>query len=79
MRIAERTRNTTWDREKLSSLGTPELRQMLLNAQRLNEPEIAALCDELLGERPRGRAPVRKPKAKISKIAKPATAKSEEE
>lgn len=69
MRIAERTRNTTWSRERISALGTPELRQLLANAQRLNEPEIAALCDELLGARPRGRAPVRKPKSKLGKLA----------
>jgi hypothetical protein len=75
MRVAERTRNTTWSRERISALGTPELRQLLANAQRLNEPEIAALCDELLGARPRGRAPVRKPK---SKAGKPAAVKSAE-
>jgi hypothetical protein len=69
MRIAERTRNTTWSREKIEALGTPELRQLHANALRLNEPEIAALCDELLGARPRGRPPVRKPKVKGAKLA----------
>ena len=75
MRIAERTRNTTWSRERIEALGTPELRQLHANALRLNEPEIAALCDELLGARPRGRAPVRKAKAKGAKAA---TVKSDE-
>jgi hypothetical protein len=76
MRIAERTRNTTWSRERIEALGTPELRQLHANALRLNEPEIAALCDELLGARPRGRPPVRKPK---SKVAKAAPVKSDDE
>jgi hypothetical protein len=75
MRIAERTRNTTWSRERIEALGTPELRQLHANALRLNEPEIAALCDELLGARPRGRPPVRQPKVKGAKLA---SVKSEE-
>jgi hypothetical protein len=75
MRIAERTRNTTWSRERIEALGTPELRQLHANALRLNEPHIAAVCDALRGARPRGRPPVRKPKVKGAKLA---SVKSEE-
>lgn len=49
-----------WTQEKIESLSTPEVRQLYVNALRLNEPEIAALCDSVLGTRPRGRAPQRK-------------------
>lgn len=44
----------TWTREKIGSLTTPEVRQLRANAERLQETEIAALCDAVLGERPRG-------------------------
>jgi hypothetical protein len=36
-------------------LSTVELRQLRDNALRLGEPEIAALCDEVLAARPRRR------------------------
>ncbi|MGW8269627.1 MAG: hypothetical protein ACWGNS_04150 [Burkholderiales bacterium] len=36
-------------------MSTVELRQLRDNALRLGEPEIAALCDEVLGARPRRR------------------------
>ncbi|MEJ2175307.1 MAG: hypothetical protein P8Y76_10485 [bacterium] len=44
-----------WTREKIESLSTVEVRQLQANALRLHETEIAALCDEVLGARPRGR------------------------
>ena len=37
------------------SLSTIEVRQLQANALRLRETEIAALCDKVLGARPRGR------------------------
>jgi hypothetical protein len=49
-----------WTQEKIESPSTAEVRQLQANALRLNEPEIAALCDAVLGARPRGRAPQRK-------------------
>jgi hypothetical protein len=49
-----------WTQEKIESLSTAAVRQLQANALRLNEPEIAALCDAVLGARPRGRAPQRK-------------------
>lgn len=62
MRIHGRGRVAKWTREKLATLTTPELRQLRLNAERLCESEVVALCAELLEERPRGRAPVRRVK-----------------
>ena len=59
-----RARVALWTREKIESLSTPEARQLRANALRLAETEIAALCDEVLGARPHGTAPVRRPKKK---------------
>ena len=47
-------RAVTWTREKIDSLTTPEVRQLRANAERLQEREITALCDAILGGRPRG-------------------------
>ena len=52
-----RGRVATWDREKLQTLTTIELRQLLVNAEQRNEPTIAAICGELLDARPHGRPP----------------------
>jgi hypothetical protein len=50
-----RGRIAHWSREQLAALSTLELRQLFLNAQRLNETELATTCDEILGSRPQGR------------------------
>jgi hypothetical protein len=62
MDVLERGRIATWSKEKLSKLTTLELRALLANAERLQEEEVAALCNELLDARPRGRPPVRRDK-----------------
>ncbi len=59
-RLLPRGRVAKWDREKIETLSTPELRQLLVNAEQLNEPEVAALCNQALDARPRGRAAVRR-------------------
>lgn len=59
-RVLPRGRVAKWSRERLDALSTLELRQLLINAQRLMETEIAAMCDEILTSRPRGHAVVRK-------------------
>lgn len=64
MDIIERGRIAQWSKEKLNRLSTIELRQLLANAQRLQEAEVAALCHELLDERPRGHAVVRQQRPK---------------
>ena len=59
-RLLPRGRVAKWDKEKIETLSTPELRQLLVNAEQLNEPDVAALCNQILDARPRGRASVRK-------------------
>lgn len=73
MQILARGRIAQWSKERINTLSTPELRQLLANATRLNETEIATLCDELLGARPRGHAVVRrqKPKGKARGLVAP--------
>lgn len=60
MAFLPRGRVAKWDREKIETLSTPELRQLMANAENLKEPEVAALCREVLDVRPRGHATVRK-------------------
>jgi hypothetical protein len=62
MDIMERGRIATWSKERIDKLTTLELRALLVNAERLKEVEVAALCHELLDARPRGRPPVRRDK-----------------
>lgn len=59
-RILPRGRVAKWSKEQIDRLGTPELRALLANAERLKESEVAALCTQLLDARPRGRPPVRR-------------------
>jgi|SRR5579859_1181720 len=60
MQPFRRARVESWTREKIESLSTLEVRQLSANALRLAETEVAALCDQVLDARPRGRAPVRR-------------------
>jgi hypothetical protein len=60
MGLLPRGRVAKWDREKIDTLSTPELRQLMVNAEQLSEPEIAAMCREILDVRPRGHAAVRR-------------------
>ena len=60
VKIARSTHASQWTRERIDTLSTPEVKQLRDNAQRLNESEIATLCDEILGKRPRGRGGVKK-------------------
>ena len=67
MQILQRARVVLWTLEKIASLSTPEVRQLRANAERLQEDDIAALCAQVLGDRPRGlaapRAPAKKKRA----------------
>lgn len=54
------SRASLWTREKIDGLTTPEVKQLRVNADRLNETEIATMCDLVLGGRPRGRVAVKK-------------------
>ena len=64
MSLLPRGRVAKWDREKIETLSTLELRQLMINAEQLKEPEVAAMCNEVLTLRPRGLPTVRKPRVK---------------
>lgn len=60
VRILPRGRVAKWSKEQFDTLSTPELPALLDNAERLKEPEVAALCNALLDARSRGCPPVRR-------------------
>ncbi len=62
MGIIRPTRSVDWTRDRIAALSTPDVRQLRVNAERLNAPEVMKLCDAVLGERPRGLA--RQPRKK---------------
>ncbi len=64
MQILQRARTALWTIEKITALTTPEVRQLRANAERLEEDDIAALCAQVLGGRPRGLAATRAPAKK---------------
>ena len=64
LQIFQRARVSRWTKEKINTLSTLEVRQLRVNALRLVEAEVAALCDEVLEARPHGKAPVRRAKRK---------------
>lgn len=66
--IMKRGRAALWTRDRIEALATPELRLLHDNAIRLNEGSLAALCDEVLGGRPRGRVVERKPSRKRARL-----------
>jgi hypothetical protein len=47
------SRASDWTRERLDQLGRQELLNLQANAVRLGEAELAALCEQLLKDRPR--------------------------
>ena len=49
--VLPRGRVATWTREQLDKLSTDELRTLQANAAGRKEPEVAALCGEILGSR----------------------------
>ena len=51
-----------WTKDRITSLSTAEVQSLRSNAERLSETEIVALCDDVLGERPRGGGSGRTPK-----------------
>jgi hypothetical protein len=60
--VMQRGRIASWSKERIAKLSTLELRALLVNAERLQETEVAALCNQLLDARPHGRPPVRRDK-----------------
>lgn len=63
-RVLTRGRVSSWSKEQVGALTTIELRQLLANAERLNEDGVVTVCRELLDARPRGHAVVRRPRPK---------------
>ena len=37
-----------WTKDRIQTLTKPEVKQLRANAERLREPEVVALCDEVL-------------------------------
>jgi len=35
-----------WTKDRIQTLSKPEVKQLRANAERLQEPEVVALCDE---------------------------------
>ena len=55
-------RRVEWTSERIAALTTPDVKQLRLNAERLNSPEIVERCDAVLKARPRGTGPGSKPR-----------------
>lgn len=53
-----------WTKDRIQTLTKPEVKQLRANAERLQEPEVVALCDEVLSG-----------KAKLAKVAKAGAAR----
>ena len=46
--IFKRGRAADWTLERLSKLSSQDIKRLRENAERLNEPEVMALCDQAL-------------------------------
>ena len=61
-----------WTKDRIQTLSKPEVKQLRANAERLQEPEVVALCDEVLsGKAKAAKAATARP-AKPKKPKKPA-------
>ena len=69
--MSKPSRRVEWTSERIAALTTPDIKQLRLNAERLNEPEIVGRCDAVLKARPRGTGPGT---AKPGVAARPAAA-----
>ncbi|MGH8701284.1 MAG: hypothetical protein ACREVR_08970 [Burkholderiales bacterium] len=58
-----------WTKEKIAGLTTPDVRQLRVNAERLNAPEIMERCDAVLSERRRA-ASAKSRSARLSREGK---------
>jgi hypothetical protein len=55
-----------WTLDRIQTLTKPEVKQLRANAERLEEPEVVALCDEVLG----GKAAAKAASASAARAAK---------
>lgn len=70
--VSKRGRAEDWTRERIAQLPAQEIMQLRSNAERLNEPDLAALCNDVLAKaRSRTRAELRSdagPQTKARKL-----------
>lgn len=59
-----------WTRDRIQTLTKPEVKQLRANAERLDEPGVVALCDEVLSSKAKGAGSVALRKAKAAKPRK---------
>ena len=52
-----------WTLDRIQTLSKPEVKQLRANAERLEEPGVVALCDEVLGIKAKTASPARAAKA----------------
>ena len=64
-------RTVEWSKDRIAGLATPEITQLRVNAERLNDPDIMGRCDEVLKER---KAAARLAAREIRKAAAPKAA-----
>lgn len=69
MKIIRPGRSVDWTKEKISGLTTPDVRQLRVNAERLNAPDIMERCDAVLSER-RKAASAKSRSARLSRVEK---------
>ena len=48
--VSKRGRAEAWTRERIGQLPAQEIMQLRANAERLNEPDLAALCSDMLAQ-----------------------------
>jgi len=78
-RIIAAPRTVEWTKERIARLATPDIAQLRVNAERLNDPDVIGRCDEVLAERKEAdKIARRNAKAAAAKpaAAKPAAAKA---
>ncbi len=59
-----------WTRDRIQTLTKPEVKQLRANAERLDEPGVVALCDEVLSSKAKGAGTATLRKAKAAKPRK---------
>ena len=61
-----------WTKDRIQTLSKPEVKQLRANAERLQEPEVVALCDEVLSSKPKTSTAAARPAKKAAKPKKDA-------
>ena len=61
-----------WTKDRIQTLSKPEVKQLRANAERLQEPEVVALCDEVLSSKAKPASTAAARPAKAAKTRKEA-------